>query len=285
MIEYNHLFLTEKCNLQCDYCDIPQIKKPKSCTIEDLEKYLPIFNNDNKFLDILGGEVGVLPDDVLEYLFKNIKKPLQISTNGLFLKNKYEKFKHLLGEHWFYYHVAEEPFEFEPLQYDNVKYTFVVHDNNIEALNEIYKKYNETEELDFRPCFGKFKNQSKIFNVDAHKDQIEFPIEYHSFNDKLFEIRNKLCFMHGPPFMYDLVNGRIIRCCKSYTLSDTIELTQTTFDTINKQKDNFEVCSFPWNDDLYNSLCKTCSKQYSKNVQNKNDNQLVAKYIHEYKEW
>ena len=42
-------FLTEKCNESCSYCDIPEIKKPKSTSLDIINKHIYMFDIINKF--------------------------------------------------------------------------------------------------------------------------------------------------------------------------------------------------------------------------------------------
>ena len=90
--------VTEKCDWKCDYCDFVSIEEPKSTSVKILKKHLPYVSEVLKkigdyvvHIDIAGGEVGLLPLDVLQYFFKTLDFPLVVSTNGKFLERGYHK--------------------------------------------------------------------------------------------------------------------------------------------------------------------------------------------------
>ena len=88
--------VTEECNWKCKYCGFPEIVQPKSTNLQILSRHLPYIKEivDKLgdllvFCDIAGGEVGLLPLDVLQYFFKTIDRKIVVSTNGLFMEKGY----------------------------------------------------------------------------------------------------------------------------------------------------------------------------------------------------
>lgn len=86
----------EECNWDCEYCDFPKIKNPKSTNMEILKKHMPYIKEvmDDLgelvvFRDISGGEIGLLELELLQYIFTTLDAKIVISTNGLFMDKGY----------------------------------------------------------------------------------------------------------------------------------------------------------------------------------------------------
>jgi organic radical activating enzyme len=87
---------TEVCNWECNYCDFVKIEEPRHTNIDILKKHLPyiaeIIHKIDHYavhIDIAGGEIGLLPIEILRYFFETIDRPIVVSTNGLFLEKGY----------------------------------------------------------------------------------------------------------------------------------------------------------------------------------------------------
>ena len=84
------IFITEKCNVNCHYYDIPNIKEPKEpkeLSYDNIKSHSYIFKICNMFnlpICLTGGEPSTLNNNILEYLISNINTKLYIATNGLF---------------------------------------------------------------------------------------------------------------------------------------------------------------------------------------------------------
>ena len=101
--------LTEKCNWNCEYCYFSNISKQKRPKIEIFQKHLPYIKNIIDKLekhkiqvntDIQGGEVGLIPLEILQDFFQTLQYKMVVSTNGEFLKRGYhldEKIRPFIG--------------------------------------------------------------------------------------------------------------------------------------------------------------------------------------------
>lgn len=92
------LILTEKCDWDCHYCMFPFLSCRNETNETILQRHLPYIadiiyklrmNQITVNLDIQGGEVGLLPPNVLREFFQIMKMPVAVSTNGEFLKQGY----------------------------------------------------------------------------------------------------------------------------------------------------------------------------------------------------
>lgn len=94
-----NLILTEECNWNCKYCLFPQIKKPNRTNIKIIRRHLHyvkkifkiVSNEYTMNLMIQGGEVGTLPEEVLEFLFTEWGMDIDVSTNGEFVRRGFHK--------------------------------------------------------------------------------------------------------------------------------------------------------------------------------------------------
>jgi hypothetical protein len=87
--------LTEKCNWHCPYCYFRHFRFD-NVSLEVYQKHLPYIKKIIDKLgdlvvniDIQGGEVGLIPVEILEYFFQTLKKPIVVSTNGMFMEKGY----------------------------------------------------------------------------------------------------------------------------------------------------------------------------------------------------
>lgn len=91
-----NFILTEVCNWNCEYCVFPNKKEVHHATklsiethIDYIKRIMDITDPGLQNLMIQGGEVGLVPKDVLIYLFERIQCKIDISTNGEFLRREY----------------------------------------------------------------------------------------------------------------------------------------------------------------------------------------------------
>lgn len=83
--------LTERCNWQCKYCQYPLIENPKHLNTIDEAKELDwlydYINNNPKYDGCVleGGEIGLVPIEVVLYMLEKLNKKCIINTNGVFI--------------------------------------------------------------------------------------------------------------------------------------------------------------------------------------------------------
>ena len=140
------LILTYECNWKCDYCCVDTHNAPsisKDQIIEKLNKVIPGYN-----VTLSGGEVGTMAKEdilfILDFL-DDIKCPISLNTNGLFLK----KYKDLINRFEYILYHCSEDLVTKPKFCDtdgvNIDYMLVVSDNNIEHLDSFLTRYNNVE--------------------------------------------------------------------------------------------------------------------------------------------
>lgn len=85
-----NFILTEDCNWDCDYCHFPSVKNPRTTTIEILQRHLPYLKDweITGYMDVQGGEIGLVPENILEYFLETMGRKMYFSTNGVFLNKK-----------------------------------------------------------------------------------------------------------------------------------------------------------------------------------------------------
>lgn len=105
-----HIFVTNNCNLNCEYCYVSDLKKKKNFTTDSVEDLIVFVNkaialnkSERITLDFFGGE-PLLNKRVIEEIIKKarvripIKQSYMMTTNGTLLTTQYVDF---LAEHHF----------------------------------------------------------------------------------------------------------------------------------------------------------------------------------------
>lgn len=253
------LFITEKCDQRCEYCDIPLIQTPKDLDLDLFKKYISIINK--KQLDevcISGGEIGTLNIEILDQLFKLIDKKVIIYTNGLFFKkNYYDRYKEqICGVR---YHVLDNK-EIEKDVPKNTYFVYVITKKNIDNIQNIVGKYKDIN-LNFVLYDDKRNDESFVLNdIDVQKLKIiENYIEksMHQVIEKCYKIRNKIettlkCFTSVPQI--DFVRGKVLQCCKCHTMAPSQDISETSIDDVLQIKE-----SKRW------YMCNNCFDYFSDN--------------------
>jgi organic radical activating enzyme len=263
---------TEICNWKCNYCDFVKIKEPRSTNIDILKKHLPYIAEIIKKLgdyavhvDIAGGEIGLLPIEIIQYFFKTINVPIVVSTNGLFLKKKYHLdpvIRPLIRE--IQWHVIDYPRSININEDYNDDDIFInkgiVGDNSkgmvdfCEANPNIQINYVEFEfPMDkprkkdnaiYKDFYEKIKN---VMNITDNAKNI--------IKNRLTEKPNlrELCEKFNQTIVTDLVNERIMFCHRSQNV--TIPLNKKIF--IKRIK------TFPKDMFFGDKKCYSCTRLYA----------------------
>jgi organic radical activating enzyme len=230
------IFLTEKCDKSCHYCDIPTLKNPKGPDLDLINKYLPIIDKDESFVHytITGGEPGLASEDVWESIFSLIEcHPIRINTNGKFFENGYyDKYKEKIwevgihvdvGEEinilstdegiWYYLPVNKQNFKDVPdyiSKYPTLNFSLIpyLHKSLQKNYDEYALSYNDYKELN--------KSIASFNNIAACGKEMLDLVERSNNLGSLDLFRESCKYTYVQPIL-DFVNGRIGRCVFSYT--------------------------------------------------------------------
>jgi molybdenum cofactor biosynthesis enzyme MoaA len=177
------IILTNKCNLDCDYCFSrgEKYKDFDKNKISLLDKYNLIEYND---INVLGGEIGLLSKEELDIVFNYLKNRnifnINIFTNGLFLERYYNYYK----DFNYIYHVVNS--NFKKYNIENIEYIFIINNTkSIDIINDIALnnkdiKFNIQIDLyfykfdnDFCDSFLNLLNNDNIRMFDPYAGDIE----------------------------------------------------------------------------------------------------------------
>lgn len=262
------LFVTNMCNKKCYYCDIPKLTHTRHFNIEESEWILQhIEKLKINRLVITGGEPGLLSLEhikILSSYFRN--KSLQISTNGTFIKNKYQKyFNHIdiLQLH------SEITFKKEIESYNNINlnkvFFYSINKTNLKNLEDWleinkniiielvpYDDKNNQSHLKLNLNDIKFINKiiQKRINVSENSKNTFRVLE--KFYDQ-HDVFKKLCFSKNYNLLIDLVNHKINKCICSNSRSSSVDLTLENLKNLKNLK---------FNESSMCNDCLFCIKEY-----------------------
>lgn len=228
------LFLTEKCNRSCSYCDIPSLKNPKILSNDALRGIFlsVILHPSLEIFHLTGGEIGTLDEDKIDYIFTAIRsrgKKLTIRTNGLFLEkygNKYASQCEVIYVH-----------SHKRYSLSNVRYMFPLTKTYV---SYIRKKYGNSLLPDnVCPClFSPKKADNKEEDIPT-RDQLlnlipNMPKLIRLRSEKSLDLVRFFCRKYKPTVSIDLVNEVIIPCICSHTrgLKKGIPFSEENLDSV-----------------------------------------------------
>ena len=263
MIQSIVLKILSKCNWNCSYCnntnnEISPIKEVKYY-IDKLQKYNP-----NIQISISGGEPGLLDFNYLDELFNQCINPIEVATNGIFLKNKYHiKFKDKISN--ISYHVIQEINKDKKIKIEDsngmdVNHIIIVHKKNL--LNIVlFMKINNKIKFTIKPYVGIDSDlilQPNDYNIlyELIKDlniDLKTKNTMNQFNKYTFENilqGQKKCSNNLFVPRIDLINKKIYRCCAGNSNEvDRAPLNKNVLNMI------FKHNVFPCNK---GTACRTC---------------------------
>lgn len=258
--------LTEVCDWNCPYCYFTGIKQ-KHPKLEVFKKHLPYIKKIIDKLgdlvvniDIQGGEVGLMNPDILEYFFDTIRKPIVVSTNGMFLARRFyslPKIQPYVAQ--VMYHVTKD---FKGMEIFNSGLNIsrgIVHDN-IDVMIEFIKRYpyvifdyvefefdiNKPRKMNMDMYNELYEKIQKLDNVtDNAKNIIKQRLnEYPEHRDN--------CRNYNHSILIDLVNEKICLCQRQ--LDVNIPLTEENL--------IYRLRTFP-KDVFDNDHCDSCTRLYA----------------------
>jgi organic radical activating enzyme len=147
MVKFN-LFLTARCNWDCDYCfrqDSTVMDKIDPLTEERIFSFAPTIASLTNNVLFTGGEIGTIPHKTLDFLFKTFKgKTIRVATNGTWFKTpSFKKYKDQEGVFVLYHCVKNltDEIEYENLSSSNIKYDFVITEDNWTEVASLLSRY------------------------------------------------------------------------------------------------------------------------------------------------
>jgi molybdenum cofactor biosynthesis enzyme MoaA len=268
-VNFNFI-LTEECNWDCEYCQFPRIKNPKTVTMEQLKMHLEYIKDFNisGYMDVQGGEIGLVPENILEYFLETMGRKMYVSTNGIFLNKKMhlnEKIRPYIK--MIQWHIKPEVYV-ENIKDSGIIITRgIVHndaDEMIEFLNN--NKHLYIEYIDFE------------YSID---DEVEHDrAKYMEFYQKLNHLENisegakkrirqraqekeglrNACTTRNDSILIDLVNEKICLCQRNMHVNVDLGLIALWNRCWNDPTDYFL--------DLDKSNCYSCGRLYHGKTRN-----------------
>jgi organic radical activating enzyme len=273
-----YLSFTEECNWNCPYCGYPNIKNPKTISLDDFKKVSkwmkPIIDKYQMQICIEGGEIGLVDESLLDHLFyesgfiEHQEHKFHVATNGMFMNKGYhKKYGDLLRSILF--HVAPDitspniTFKRYDESLFKMYYTMVIHYGNLDFMEEFIKN---NEDIDFTPHIIQpridgldimgLNEYNKIYSMIQNKPNISLGLVYRykyiteNFNNtELMRAKREFCCQNYKKFIIDLPNNIIRRCCVSNE-TDWIELTPENLDELLENKKE----TYP----SWEKLCENC---------------------------
>lgn len=217
------IFVTQRCNEVCEYCDIPTITSPKDVNLDCYLKYIDIAQDYHYHIDLTGGEIGLLDETTLDTIFRKLKRPAKVNTNGLFVeRGYYDKYKDKISMLW--YHIVREGIR--ELQDEKVKYIIVRHKENEQEVQHLLNRYKHLD-----------TTVNNYGLKDKSKKHLMLDLKYR---------RSELgCYINTK--MIDTVDEELLYCCESYTQSP-----RCSIDKIDKFLERSTAPEF--------DLCNSCTK-------------------------
>ena len=116
-INFNFV-LTEQCNWRCKYCFFTDIQDQRSANFDIVKMHLEYIKDFmiEGYMDVQGGDIGLVDIGLLEYFFETMGRKMYVSTNGVFLNKKMhlnEKIKPFIKMIWKIIYVATNKFSIE----------------------------------------------------------------------------------------------------------------------------------------------------------------------------
>ena len=255
--------LTEQCNWSCGYCDFPSLKERRVASIKDVKKWLEFaILEGNGFISgvtLVGGELGLLPKGYMKEVLHHLQTvhmqrapraalPVYLPTNGKLFGNfwheDYPMLDTLVIWHWAPEIDGMGLTPVEGMDLSRTVLTFVVHHENVGIVKKFLRM---NPDFDFVPTvyFSKSSCNAQKYNLtqedfvtlkdalDSCPNVLGFTREtVHAaltFTPEEWESLNAICGATQGMKDIDLVNGRIKKCCLSYTEGPEVPLTEENF--------------------------------------------------------
>lgn len=273
-----NFILTEDCNWDCDYCYFSGLKRSggiiRTTTMEILQRHLPYLKDwqITGYMDVQGGEIGLVPEDILEYFLETMGRKMYFSTNGDFLNKKIhlnEKIRPYIK--MIQWHVFPNP--------NGDAYVEDIKDSGIVIVRGIVHD-NADEMIDFlnnnKHLYIEYIDFDYGLDVEVKHDRAKYLDFYHKLNhlENISEgaknrIRQRaqekeglrsICQTRNDSVLIDLVNERICLCQRSMNVE-----VQLTLGALWNRCKTDPVDFFL---DIDNGHCKSCGRLYEGKTRN-----------------
>jgi len=219
------LVLNESCNYNCFYCTVKNYKN--TITKDKLDKLDWLFTilkklHNKKLINVViqGGDIGLVPEETLEYFFQKIYPiKVEISCQDNFFKNKYnEKFKDYYTV--LYNHISDLDGCISP----NIGVTGVV-DKDPKKIKDFIDKYGPVNYIGFENDFSPITIQGiketikEFINIIGPNKQLQ---DILNISNEELKKRRKECYKAAYVTL-SLCSGKIVQCIRNY--NNSIELT------------------------------------------------------------
>lgn len=256
-MNYLTLFLTEKCQKRCGYCDIGVMKNRKHIDESLLNQYLPVIaKSEWQYIVLTGGEPALIKEDLFFETLDFLKfKHIRVNTNGmLFYKGYFEKYYKYINEVQ-YHPVSEITYNFDVIRDEKITYNFPIHKNNIQYLKSLLDTYYDIpimltpydNKIDDDSLSLSTKDYGEVYSIIKDRDNIkEDTKRLFRFLGNMVHldfVRNYCFNMIVAYPSIDFVHGRIKKCIRSHTRSDWKPLTMKNFQNLrNLDFENKKIC-------------------------------------------
>lgn len=243
------LFLSEKCNKQCYYCDIGQNPKQKDIKKESFFNFFPLINmNGMKYnyenYTITGGEPGLVDVDVFDFFFKEKCKGIHtnINTNGLFIEKGYfDKFYDKIDKIGLHPYVDIDEIPKELRCDPKIIIYQPIYKNKIDKIEEFCKNHNnflinlipyvqKYQPLNNNDLIIPLESFQKIIDLTKNLENLELSTiqtinRLSKQSDCGIYLNRKFCGNSYNNIVFDFSYDKIWRCPTSKTNTDKDELT------------------------------------------------------------
>lgn len=257
-MNYLTLFLTERCQKDCFYCDIGRMPARRKTDEPLLNKFLPyIAQSDWQNIVLTGGEPALVGETVFSKVLDELKfKHVRVNTNGWLLYHGFfERYYDLINEVQFH-PVSEISFNFDVFSDEKIIYNFPIHKRNIKYLRKFLDTYHNIPIM-LTPYDDKIGDPTLSLDTKDCADVYEIIKNRENIKKETITLFRILSNILDPDFIrnfcsnkivaypsIDFVNGRIKKCIKSHTRSDWKPLTIKNFQNLrNLHFEHNEICN------------------------------------------
>jgi len=265
------VILSEKCNFNCWYCDIGNLKKPKTADLNVIRPIITKLDQSDSFeaFTLTGGEPGILPPEYIDAFFESIKcHPARVNTNGAFVRNGWwDKYKDQIDQMGIHHSIdvtdIPEELHFDMDEYQHIAYYVPTHIGNVDDALDLAVKYPHLR-FSFIPYVCKVAGTGQHrMTVDQYRHALDRMMEMENVvncckvlfkrlgekDEKSLALHQKGCALGHVQPLLNLCKMQIQQCVSMYSSNtNTVELTDENLDKL-LQFNLFNV---------YNPDCSVC---------------------------